>query len=78
MQLSVMVEYLQGPVRVDLLVDVEDGGDDVSPEVVQVGGQGGPPHVLPQTVGRGALQQELVTDPLLCLRLQEIENIRFC
>ena len=70
-----MVEYLQRPVRVHLLVDVEDGGDDVSPHMVQVGSEGGPSGVFPQTVGRGARQHELLTDPLLCQILQEIENI---
>ena len=51
-----VVEYLQRPVRVHLLVDVEDGGDDVSPQVVEVGREGGPSGVLPQPVGRGARQ----------------------
>ena len=78
MQHPVMVEYLKRPVRVHLLIDVEDGGDDVSPQMVEVGRECGPSGVFSQTVCRGALELELLTDPLLCPLLQEMENIRLC
>ena len=55
-----MVEDLQRPVGVDLLVDVEDGGDHVGLHVVEVGVQPGPPRVLPQPVDGGPPQPEPV------------------
>ena len=70
-----VVEDLKRPRRVNVLGDVEDGGDDVGLEVVQVRLQPGAPGVPPDAIQGSAHQLDPVADPGLRPLPQLLEDL---